>query len=667
MTNGYRPGDGERAAMLGYVPQYEIAAYIIYDALLNGTLEWIRVADPEAGTVDDIQIATTGRLDGYQVKWAEFTRAQFSYKDFVRSSKTKSGKSKPSLFEQLVQGWQKLKGAYPERDIHVHLIHKQVPSANPQAKLPIGLTTPKHNHFQGFLKDCWLDRSWCKNGLDAAPNCWQAALKEFKSLSNLDDDFLCFVESCELSFNYINPGSISIDVQKQAKRKKDIDQIYILLTQMAGGEQRIIALSKDELLAKLSWRLRFQYKFIHEFPIEQAYQPISETVAALETCLSTIKQGYVALLGTPGSGKSTTLTHTLKYKKGYRLARYYAYVPDSFYQGRGEASTFLHDITLSLKNHGLRGANNGQPESREEFQALLGEQLQQANEKWCQDGIVTLIMIDGLDHIHREQTPQHSLLSDLPHPSSIPEGVLFILGSQTLELNGLSDAIKVHIGSENRSIIISPLSRQNVYSVIDKWPDSNLLTIDDKEAIYEKTAGHPLSLSYLMQLINEKPNSSCSELLESVPAYQGNIEQSYLIYWRGIQNNQSLVELMALLSRIRIPINTNKIEKWADASTIRDFISKVSHYFRKESETRWYFFHNSFRQFILDTTGRNLFDQYDEARDIGHHEKLAELSSKTEPESPWHWEQIYHLFNAKKWTEVICLGQQDYFRQQFFS
>ena len=86
-------GDGERTAMLGYVPQYEIAAGLIYEALLDGTLEWFRVADPDAGSLDDILIATTGKLDAYQVKWAEYIEA-ISYSDFVIDSTTKKGAEK---------------------------------------------------------------------------------------------------------------------------------------------------------------------------------------------------------------------------------------------------------------------------------------------------------------------------------------------------------------------------------------------------------------------------------------------------------------------------------------------------------------------------------------------------------------------------------------------
>ena len=64
-------GDGERAAISGYRPQYEIAASIVLYHLRNGTLEWIKLADPNAGSIDDFQIATPGRLDAYQVKWSQ--------------------------------------------------------------------------------------------------------------------------------------------------------------------------------------------------------------------------------------------------------------------------------------------------------------------------------------------------------------------------------------------------------------------------------------------------------------------------------------------------------------------------------------------------------------------------------------------------------------------
>jgi hypothetical protein len=58
--------------MIGYSAQYEVAAELIYDSLVAGELQWIRVADPSAGRVDDLQLASPRRLDAYQVKWGEF-------------------------------------------------------------------------------------------------------------------------------------------------------------------------------------------------------------------------------------------------------------------------------------------------------------------------------------------------------------------------------------------------------------------------------------------------------------------------------------------------------------------------------------------------------------------------------------------------------------------
>ncbi|MEQ0541105.1 MULTISPECIES: hypothetical protein [Klebsiella] len=661
-------GDGERTAMLGYVPQYEIAAGLIYEALLDGSLEWFRVADPNAVSLDDIFIATTGKLDAYQVKWAEYV-GTISYADFVRDAYTKQGGEKLSLFRQLAEGWKYLNENYKERNVKVHLLHKLVPSSNPKADIPLGDTAPQHAHFQSFLKECWFDRRWCETGLDKVAVCWKETLLDLQKRSNFNDDqFLNFIRCCELEFNYKRPVDIPITNQGQARKQEDIEKIYNLLTKMAGGECRTIELSKDDMLDRLAWSHRFKHKFVHEFPIDRTYQEIEETVGSISNVLSQTKQGYVALLGSPGSGKSTTLTHTLKYKAGYKLVRYYAFVPDSTYQGRGEATTFLHDITLSLRNHGFLGESSGQPGSREEYLSLLGEQLQQAHEKWKNDGVTTIIMVDGLDHIQREQNPLQSLLSDLPPPNTVPDGVIFVLGSQTLELNDLSDTIKEHVSHESRTIVISPLTRTNVYAAINEWPGCSELTDDNKKKIFEKSLGHPLSLVYLLQFITCRSGRNYDEAIDEFPVYQGHIEQSYSVYWRQIESNQNLVDLLALLSRLRVPINTHVIEKWSDYPTIRAFISTASHYFKKDSDISWRFFHNSFRQFILDKTSRNLFGNFDNSKNIEYHKVLAEhCIQASDDHHPMRWEAVYHLFNARQLEAVIDTGTQGYFREQFFN
>jgi hypothetical protein len=130
----YNSGDGERWAMVGYNAQYQVFAELIYEALFNGKLEWIGIADPGAGQVDDIQIACQGCLDAYQVKWGENIQL-ISFNDLIADERKKE-KIKPSLIRQLADGWKLFSLKYPERKITVHLIHRSVPSPK-KSNIPV--------------------------------------------------------------------------------------------------------------------------------------------------------------------------------------------------------------------------------------------------------------------------------------------------------------------------------------------------------------------------------------------------------------------------------------------------------------------------------------------------------------------------------------------------
>jgi hypothetical protein len=77
------PGEGERRAVGGYGNQYRVAGLLIVDGIDD--LEWIRIADPAAGRVDDIQVATPGRLDAHQVKWGR-TSGPVTWRSLLRAS-----------------------------------------------------------------------------------------------------------------------------------------------------------------------------------------------------------------------------------------------------------------------------------------------------------------------------------------------------------------------------------------------------------------------------------------------------------------------------------------------------------------------------------------------------------------------------------------------------
>lgn len=60
----------------------------------------------------------------------------------------------------------------------------------------------------------------------------------------------------------------------------------------------------------------------------------------------------------------------------------------------------------------------------------------------------------------------------------MPDGVIFVLGSQTLELNDLSDTIKEEVVPLVEPLLYLLTFPTNVYAAINEWPGCSDLTDD---------------------------------------------------------------------------------------------------------------------------------------------------------------------------------------------
>lgn len=665
-----RPADGERFARIGYEAQDKRAADLIYNVLVEGRLDWFRIADPDAGRVDDIQVATTdGQLHAFQVKWADSVQ-NISFADFTRSGK------EPSLVSQLADGWRTLKAQYPDKCVFVHLVHRNIPlpTLAPKAQIPLGTPPPIQPHFQALIRECWKDKQcWISAGLNGIPQGWHPAMEVVRKEAGFlnEKEFLDFIAACDLHFGYQFPDADDSLSRTAVRREKDVDQIARLISKLGGGEKRVIEISRADLLKELGWEARFEFRFKHEFVVDQSiYQPITQTVQDLETAISQFSSGYLALIGTPGSGKSTTLTQTLRYRQGLRIIRYYAYVPDSIGQeGRGEALSFLHDLHLALQRQGIfaREGKQSQPETLDELRDAIRGQLVVLQDRWHEERLKTLIIIDGLDHIAREQSPVRSLLNELPLPENIPDGVLLILGSQTLKLDDFNSRINHQLQEVGRTLVMQPLSRQAVSGIITAYRLPISLSQEQLHLVHALANGHPLALGYLLaKLRHASDEATIDAVLASTQPYDTHIEDSYRVYWDKLQRHENLKELLAMLSRLRGPFNPEDWLEWEGEPVIKTLLEYARHYFREESDTRWHFFHNSFRQFILVQSRVNVLGKQDSSRDRAYHKRIAEYAAYSAPETPWSWEEIYHRSRANDWEKVLQLGTQDYFRRQFF-
>ena len=453
------PARGERAAVIGYRAQYRAAAALIIERLAAATLDCIRLADPEAGKLDDLQIIGGGTLEACQFKWS-LHPSSFTFRDF-----TQGESGQPALIKSLFEAWRTLKARFPQHHVAPRLISNDYPSTSDT--VPGLKSAPAPRYFAAFLSEAWEPLQ--RGEMSQLPPKWkEAGDRLLETTGASPENWANFVQVCKIDLRS-TLGEFSAHSQTARQRaawEKDVksltEQLFTLVASSAGT----VEFTRAELLKLLGWSDESVARHTHEFPVdERIYEPIDATVQQLQVALNKHWGGYLCLTGPPGAGKSSLLTRTLRTRND-NVIKYYAFVPsqkgrDIFLGERGEAANFLHDLSSELTRLGL----TRQPLGPHHFdlhllRARFEEQLAELAANYRESGQRTLILVDGLDHIGREQTIGHSLLRELPSPDSLPDGVLFVLGTQTPDV--LPDAVERHIRRDDRHISIEPLSSTSV-------------------------------------------------------------------------------------------------------------------------------------------------------------------------------------------------------------
>ena len=339
---------------------------------------------------------------------------------------------------------------------------------------------------------------------------------------------------------------------------------------------------------------------------------------------------------------------------------------------RGEATSFLHDLTLNLDRAGFRtGRSISEVKDAGQLVQRFHEQLRLLHEDWRDTGCKTVILVDGLDHIPRELKPQDSLLKYLPHPDQVPEGVLVVLGSQTDQLADLPNPVHHSIQQSERRIHIARLSRDSVLEIVEQANSPAALNSKQQGKVEELVAGHPLALALLVnRLSNASDYQTVSAILNSTEPFGGQIDQIYYSHWRQVIDDRQDDELAALLGkivRLRPTIHLQWVESWAGTAVVDRLRRSLYHLFRREGRHRWYIFHNSFRLFLLRRTAESPPDGFDEARDRRIHSEIADLCAAEPPSNHWNWEEAYHRNSAGEHEKGVDLANAERLRAQLLA
>ena len=459
---------------------------------------------------------------------------------------------------------------------------------------------------------------------------------------------LKFYDQSEITRRQIN--TLEPDTEKKSR------QIKYLLPEIVANHNTKKIWSEQDLIEELGWDGISVLRASHRFPLYPDLQVNSAVEEALKKATNKHSSGYISLIGPPGTGKSTTLQRAITTSSDHGVARYLAFLPDERHGlGRAEATDFLNDVTIALSKLGFSRARFADEDQlRKEFL----KQLNKARDLFHEKGRKTLIVVDGLDHIHREESPQHNLLAILPPPQSIPEGVLFLLGSQFLELDGLAPRIVQQASAADRCIEMGPLPKPAIFDMAEKAELSEHI---DRQSLFDACEGHPLIARYYIEKLSETKNKEEANRLLSSGKLGTSVDQMYDLVWQALDPDKDAKHVLALLARADNSISPPELASIVNDTAVENVRKHAGFLLSGRKEGNWSIFHNSFRVFLGRET-RKRFDQDDPAVDKAFYSELAENSANADSGSGQHWLELRYRSRAGDKQAVKNLATPELFR-----
>lgn len=626
---------GERGSQGGYFPQYEEFAIRVYDAMVSGDLEEIRVADMEenVGKLDDIVYVTSTEVHAYQVKWTT-AGDTMSYLDFI------------ALIPGIAKGWENLKRLYPDKTVYPKLLTNK-----PLTDGDYSINDLAGKNAGGFVAyECELLKK-LKNGLPIDPK-WSKAVAELEKESHLaEKEWDEFRTVFSFIFGY-KQELIEVADANQDARKWDIVCLNRHIQELVARPGTNNPVTYRDLITGLGWTSRFETIYDHNLVVpEESYIPNSKGLAMLDTAIQGKTRGYVFLKGSPGSGKSTLLTQWVRGRVNPSV-RFYAFDflhPSSQRNNdssRGNSTTFLNDIVKQIHKAGIQD-NTTLPPIVEQaaLKARFYSQLESISENYQKSGIPFIFLVDGLDHITREYKGcVDTLMEVLPAPSDLPEGVIFVLGSQHFDQLRLN--VEVEKESKNAANLVEmpPLSKEEADGLCNKLLATELATENVREKCWRKSQGHPLYLRYLLNQIAIEGTA----VLEGMDDSPEGVEDYYARIIGPLLDKATLRYAFGLISRIAGAIRIDDVRALCEEQTLIDIKRQMWHLFRYDKAGQELsFFHNSFRQYLLNKSAEDvLTGEFDKAKAIDYYKKLASHFKET-------WDRGYYLYKAEEYDAFV--------------
>lgn len=297
-----------------------------------------------------------------------------------------------------------------------------------------------------------------------------------------------------------------------------------------------------------------------DFIVPEGYEPpnlsFHEEVMA-DICGS--KGGVLTLYGPPGRGKSTYISYLAEQLTNKRVPviRHHYFLSLDDRSGDRLTPAQVGRSLLSQIGSVASGRLTGNIDTDRSEE--LHRRLEECGTAWAADGMPFVVIVDGLDHVWRDNGKDVSPLGELfKQLLPLPPNVFLLVGTQPVANEQLPASL-VRAAPRKSWRELPPMSGDAVHGYVMKqvrggrW---NLRTsLEESElarcasALYERTHGHPLHVVYSVEeLLSRTPHPSEYDIRELPECSGDDIRTYYRALWQKLSYAQR--DVLHLLSAL---------------------------------------------------------------------------------------------------------------------